>query len=170
MRPHDCACVVTDLCECKLLQYVLLHGHTACLSKAAIWPAELLSMGIDSSVTKMYWCLWLAHVVSALRVTWRPPTGVCLCMSVCVCGWGRLCANATDPKGIRLVSEGFQEAPGSCMHVCLYLLSCGPHAEFNCAARERYRGQIPWQGYPWFTHVTEGGREWRQRQWEALRR
>lgn len=87
---------------------------------------------------------------------------VCLCACVCMCvGEGcSMCANATDPKGIRLIFEGFQAALGSCMHVCLYLLSCGPHAEFNCAARERWRRQIPWLGYPWFTRVSgERGRE-----------
>lgn len=57
-------------------------------------------------------------------------------VSVCVCGWGCMCANATDPKRIGLIFEGFQAALGSCMHVCLYLLSCGPHAEFNRAARK----------------------------------
>lgn len=36
----------------------------------------------------------------------------------------------------------------------VYLLSCCPHAEFNCAARERCRTQILWVGYPRFTHVT----------------
>lgn len=47
-----------------------------------------------------------------------------------------MCVNATDPKGIRLIFEGFQAALGSCMHTCFYLLSCIAHAEFNCGAKE----------------------------------
>ncbi len=85
---------------------------------------------------------------------WSVCVCVCVCVCVYVCEWGCMCAKATDPKGIRLISEGFQASLGSCMHVCLYLLSCSPHAEFNCAARERCRRQIPWLGYPWFTRVT----------------
>lgn len=100
------------------------------------------------------WHMLNASLCHWEATNWSVCLSVCVCGNVYMCGWGCMCANATDPKGIRLIFDGFQGALGSCMHVCLCLLSYSPHAEYNCAARERRRRQIPWLGYPWFTPVT----------------
>lgn len=48
---------------------------------------------------------------------------VCVCL--CVGGWTYMCINAKDPKGIRLIFEGFQAGPAilCCMHVSICYLA-----------------------------------------------
>lgn len=79
---------------------------------------------------------------------WEANWSVCVEVVRDVC----VCVNATDPKGIRLISK--QPWDLACM--CVYLLSFSPHAELDCAAREQHSRRL---GYLSMIHLCYLGRE-----------
>lgn len=100
-RVHVTAYVCARMFHALYTHNMQLQGcHVTCKGKRVFCEQEL----------------WVAHVKSHC---------VFVCLCVLKCGWTCMCMNAKDPKGIRLIFEGFQAGPAilRCMHVSICYLA-----------------------------------------------
>lgn len=109
MRPHDCGCVCVRrhvcvfvcLCLCCVVCKAFLYGNWLSI----LW--QKCTNAFDWHMLNPSLCLWEA-------------TNWSVCVYVWVCGWQCMCANATDPKGMRLIFWGLPSSHGI-LHACASL-------------------------------------------------
>lgn len=112
-----CACVLACATPC---------AHTACCPKAVMWSAKPLSERIDYLFCNRNAQRSLIGTHLNPFVSHWEAINCGVHLRVCEYMWGKGCmwVNATNPKWIRMIFEGFQAAPGCRMHVSrLFVIS-----------------------------------------------